>query len=131
MLAMAAVVAVASAALAVEISLSSNDVDRIGATPQVDVLCPANLCQVTRVRWVITSSYPYQVDQVRVQWTPATTNNYNVYVTLFDSDSSAISGGATTVSVSGGSPTDTWVDVSDVDPGQVYKIQIVIVEATS
>lgn len=130
LLALAAVVAVASAALAVEISMGSSNVDRLGATPQVDVLCPADPCQVTRVRWVITSSYPYEVDQVRVQWTPATTNNYYVYVTLFDSGSSAISGGAAFVAVTGGTSTDTLVDVTNVDPRNVYKIQIVIVEAT-
>lgn len=130
LVALAAVMAVASAALAVEITLSSSEVDRLGATPQVEVLCPANPCSVSRVRWVITGNYPYLVDQVRVAWTPATTNNYYVYVTLFNSGGSPISGGSAFTFVTGGAPTDTLVDVANVDPRNVYYIQIVIVEAT-
>jgi hypothetical protein len=50
-------------------------------------------------------------------------------VTLFDGASppTAISGGCETQTASS-SPVTTEVDVSDVDPALVYKVQIVIVQ---
>jgi hypothetical protein len=121
--------AVASAAFAVLINLTSADVDQLGGTPIVDVNCPANPCQISRVKWVLTSSYPYLVDQVRVNWqTASTTGSYTVYVTLFDASSNPISGGSATQAASN-LPVSTYVDVSpNADPAQVYKVQIVIVQ---
>jgi hypothetical protein len=131
LLALAAVMAVASAAFAVEITLSSSNVDQLGGTPIVDVTCPANSCQISRVKWVLESSYPYLVDRVRVDWqTASTTGSYTVCVTLFDGASppNAISGGCATQTASG-SPVNTYVDVSpNANPAQVYKVQIVIVQ---
>jgi hypothetical protein len=129
LLALAAVMAVASAAFAVQISLSSSAIDQLGGTPIVDVTCPANSCQISRVKWVLTSSYPYLVDQVRVQWqTASSTGSYTVCVTLFDDDEDEISGGCATQTASG-SPVTTEVDVTpNADPAEVYKIQIVIVQ---
>jgi hypothetical protein len=129
LLALAAVMAVASAAFAVEISLLSSNVDQLGGTPIVDVYCPANPCQISRVKWVLTSSYPYQVDRVLVQWQTRETSgaSYTVYVTLLDSSNNPISGGSATQAASS-SPVTTNVDVSNVDPAQVYKVQIVIVQ---
>jgi hypothetical protein len=128
LLALAAVMAVASAAFAVEISLSSSGVDQLGGTGNVDVLCPANPCQINRVKWVITATPP-QVDKVKVVWqTRETSGSYTVYVTLFDSSSNPISSGSATQAASGSSVT-TEVDVSpDADPAEVYKVQIVIVQ---
>jgi len=131
LLVLAAVMAVASAAFAVQISLSSSAIDQLGGTPIVDVNCPANSCQISRVKWVLTSSYPYEVYRVRVDWqTASTTGSYTVCVTLFDGASppNAISGGCATQTASG-SPVNTYVDVSpNADPAQVYKVQIVIVQ---
>jgi hypothetical protein len=128
-LALAAVMAVASAAYAVLIDLRSADVDQLGGTPMVDVNCPADPCQISRVKWVLTSSYPYLVDQVKVEWqTASTTGSYTVCATLFDASSNPISGGCATQLASGSSVT-TDVDVSpDADPAEVYKVQIVIVQ---
>jgi hypothetical protein len=130
LLALAAVMAVASAAFAVEITLSSSNVDQLGGTPIVDVYCPANPCQINRVKWVLTSSYPYEVDQVRVDWQTRETSgaSYTVYVTLLDASNIPISGGSATQAASS-SPVSTYVNVSpDVNPAQVYKVQIVIVQ---
>ena len=129
LLALAAVMAVASAAFAVTIGLTSADVDQLGGTPTVDVLCPANPCQINRVKWVLTSYYPYLVDRVLVQWqTASSTGSYTVYVTLFDASDNPISGGSATQTASS-SPVTTNVDVSpDTNPAQVYKVQIVIVQ---
>jgi hypothetical protein len=128
-LALAAVMAVASAAYAVLIDLRSVDVDQLGGTPMVDVNCPADPCQINRVKWVLTSSYPYLVDQVRVDWqTASSTGSYTVYVTLFDDFNNPISSGSATQAASS-SPVSTYVDVSpDADPAEVYKVQIVIVQ---
>ena len=119
----------AYAAYAVLIDLTSAEVDQLGGTPIVDVYCPANPCQISRVKWVLTSSYPYLVDRVRVDWqTASTTGSYTVYVTLLDSSDNPISGGSATQTASS-SPVSTYVDVSpDADPAEVYKVQIVIVQ---
>jgi len=128
LLAMAALM-LAYAAYAVLIDLTSAEVDQLGGTPIVDVYCPANPCQISRVKWVLTSSYPYLVDRVRVDWqTASTTGSYTVYVTLLDSSDNPISGGSATQTASS-SPVSTYVDVSpDADPAEVYKVQIVIVQ---
>ena len=120
----------AYAAYAVLIDLTSAEVDQLGGTPTVDVYCPANPCQISRVKWVLTSSYPYLVDQVRVDWQTRETSgaSYTVYVTLLDNSNNPISGGSATQPASG-SPVSTYVNVSpDADPAQVYKVQIVIVQ---
>jgi hypothetical protein len=130
LLALAAVMAVASAAFAVTINLTSAEVDQLGGTPIVDVYCPANPCQISRVKWVLMSSYPYLVDQVRVDWQTRETSgaSYTVYVTLFDNSGNPISSGFATEPASS-SPVSTYVDVwPDADPAEVYKVQIVIVQ---
>jgi hypothetical protein len=130
LLALAAVMAVASAAFAVQINFTSAEVDQLGGTPIVDVYCPANPCQISRVKWVLTSSYPYLVDRVLVQWQTRETSgaSYTVYVTLLDASNNPISGGSATQAASS-SPVTTNVDVSpNADPAQVYKVQIVIVQ---
>jgi hypothetical protein len=120
----------AYAAYAVLIDLTSAEVDQLGGTPIVDVYCPANPCQISRVKWVLTSSYPYLVDRVLVQWQTRETSgaSYTVYVTLLDSSNNPISGGSATQAASS-SPVTTNVDVSpNANPAQVYKVQIVIVQ---
>ncbi len=129
LLALAALM-LAYAAYAVMIGLTSAEVDQLGGTPIVDVYCPANPCQINRVKWVLTSSYPYLVDQVRVDWQTRETSgaSYTVYVTLLDASNNPISGGSATQAASS-SPVSTYVDVSpNADPAQVYKVQIVIVQ---
>jgi hypothetical protein len=132
LLALAAVMAVASAAFAVQITLSPSNVDQLGGTPIVDVNCPAagDPCQINRVKWELTSSL--KVDKVKVQWqTASTSGSYTVCVTLFNNDSptpSAISSGCETQTASS-SPVTTTVDVSpNADPAEVYKVQIVIMQ---
>ncbi|MCX8193358.1 MAG: hypothetical protein N3G77_06085 [Nitrososphaeria archaeon] len=115
-------------AYAVEISVSA--VNQLGATPQVKVSCPASECTISRVSWILTTSLPYNVDKVRVHWKPAdTSKTYNVCVELYQSTSgNPISSGCQSAS---GSFTYTEVDVTNVDPRQVYYVRIVIVETTS
>jgi hypothetical protein len=123
-------IAFSAAAYAVAIGLTSADIDQLGGTGNVDVYCPANPCQVTRVKWVLTSSAPYLVDRVLVQWqTRETTGaSYTVYVTLLDSSNAIVAGGSATQAASGTAVT-TNVDITpNVDPAQVYRVNIVIVQ---
>lgn len=124
------VVFLANAAFAVLINLSSAEVAQLGGTPVVDVQCPANPCQITRVTWVLTSSAPYQVDRVNIQWQTAKTSGatYTVYVNLYDNNNVIITGGTATQTASA-TPVTTQVDVApNVAPRDVYKIEVVIVE---
>ena len=130
LLALAAVMAVTSAALAVVIALDPGDVADIGGTYQVDVECPtADPCRVDRVTWSI-SGPPFQVTAVNVEWTPRNTGSYTVFVVLYDSTAATvISSGSTTVSVTAGSPTTTTVNVSPgASPRDIYYVEIVIVQ---
>ena len=130
LIAVLAALAFSAAAYAVAIGLTSSDIDQLGGTGNVDVLCPANPCQVNRVKWALTSSAPYLVDRVLVQWQTRETTGatYTVYVTLLDSSNAIIASGSTTQAASSSAVT-TNVDVTpNVDPAQVYKVSIVIVQ---
>jgi hypothetical protein len=123
-------IAFSAAAYAVAIGLTSTDIDQLGGTGNVDVLCPANPCQITRVKWVLTSSAPYLVDRVLVEWQTRETTGatYTVYVTLLDSSNAVIAGGSATQAAHNTAVT-TNVDITpNVDPAQVYRVNIVIVQ---
>jgi hypothetical protein len=128
--ALLAALAAASAAYAVLITLASSSIDQLGGTGNVDVLCPANPCQISRVKWVITATPPFLVDKVNIDWqTRETTGaSYTVYVTLLDSTNAVVSSGSATQAASN-IPVTTQVDVNpNADPAQVYKVSIVIVQ---
>jgi hypothetical protein len=130
LVALLAALAAASAAYAVLITLTSSSIDQLGGTGNVDVYCPANPCQIDRVKWVMTSSAPFMVDKVNVEWqTRETTDaSYTVYVTLLDNSNAVVSSGSATQAASS-SPVTTQVDVTpNADPAQVYKVSIVIVQ---
>jgi hypothetical protein len=132
LLALAAVMAVASAAFAVEISLSSSDVARIGATPQVEVYCPSisgGQCKIDRVYWTLAFPPP-RVTDVNIVWSPAATGTYTVYVVLYRSDGTTIAGyGSTSVTISTLGPTPTTVNVGAVNPAHIYYVEIAIVQS--
>jgi hypothetical protein len=130
LVALLAALAAASAAYAVLITLTSSSIDQLGGTGNVDVYCPANPCQIDRVKWVMTPSAPFMVDKVNVNWqTRETTGaSYTVYVTLRDNNGNIISSGSATQPASS-SPLTTTVDVTpDADPKDVYRVEIVIVQ---
>jgi hypothetical protein len=135
LLALAAVMAVASAAFAVEISLSSSDVARIGATPQVEVYCPSIIsgdCKIARVTWTISfPPPPPRVTAVNVEWSPAATGTYTVYVVLYRNDGTTVEGyGSTSVSISTLGPTTTTVNLaSPANPRFIYYVEIAIVQS--
>jgi len=134
LLALAAVMAVASAAFAVQISLPSADIAQIGGTGQVDVNCPVSGCQISRVTWTLSGTPP-RVTEVNVRWTPASDApaSYTVYVTLYDgsgnivgSGSAPQSGSATAVTTP--VPVSPVAPYTSIDPKDVYKVEIVIVQ---
>jgi hypothetical protein len=129
-LALAAVIAIASAAFAVQINLASADIAQLGGTGQVDVNCPVSGCQISRVTWTLSGTPP-RVTQVKVDWTPASSASsasYTVYVTLYDNLGNIVGSGSATQSGSANAVT-TSVSVSpNPDPKDVYKVEIVIVQ---
>jgi hypothetical protein len=131
LLALAAVIAVASAAFAVQINLASADIAQIGGTGQVSVNCPAagNPCKVDKVTWTLSGTPP-RVTQVKVDWTPASNApaSYTVYVTLYDNANNVVGSGSATQSGSSGSVTTTVPVSPNPDPKDVYKVEIVIVQ---
>ena len=133
LLALAAVMAVASAAFAVEISLSSSDVARIGATPQVEVYCPSissGDCKIDRVTWTL-SFPPPRVTAVNIVWSPAATGSYTVYVVLYDNNGNMISNGygsqPVTISTLGSTTTTVYL-ASSVNPALIKYVEIAIVQ---
>jgi len=118
--------AVVAVAYSVTIGLQGQDIDQLGGTEKVRVTCPVSDCSISEVKWVLTGSAPYQVDKVRVYWTPAdSSKTYAVYVELYDNNNNLKGSG------SGGNPTGGYTEVdisSDVDPKDIYYVRIVIVE---
>jgi hypothetical protein len=128
LLALAAVMAVASAAFAVQITLNDSDIARIGGTGQVSVSCPVSGCQISKVTWTLSGTPP-RVTEVKVEWTPASSSgSYTVYVTLYKGASTIVGSGSASQSGSSGSVT-TSVSISpNPDPKDVDKVEIVIVQ---
>jgi len=116
---------------AVLINLTSTNIAQLGGTGLVDVVCPASGCSISRVSWVMSTSAPFRVTAVNVQWQTAKTASqvsYTVYVTLYDSSNTIIASGSATQSGSS-NPVTTNVPISpSVDPKDVYRVEIVIVE---
>jgi hypothetical protein len=128
LIALLMILAVVAVAYSVAISLGSGDIDQLGATDKVSVSCPVSgpPCKIDRVKWVITTSAPYMVDKVQVYWTPAdSSKTYNVCVELYTDDEGTPRSSGCSSSYSGGY---TEVTVSSIDPKDVDKVRIVIVE---
>ncbi|MEM2693033.1 MAG: hypothetical protein QXW56_06025 [Nitrososphaerota archaeon] len=118
------------AAYAVLIGLSSSDIAQLGGTGTVSVNCPtASPCKVDRVTWSLSGTPP-RVTTVHVTWTPASASpaSYTVYVVLYDNSNNAVGSGSATQQGSS-QQVITNVPVSpSVDPKDVYKVEIVIVQ---
>jgi len=111
---------------AVLIDLSPSSIDQIGGTGKVDVQGPGN---VSRVKWILTSSRPYRVNKVIIRWDANNDDSkYTVYVTIYDNTGSDIAYGS--ASDQGGSGTiETTINLNtSVDPKDIYKVEIIIVE---
>jgi len=67
---------------------------------------------------------------VNIEWTPAATGTYTVYVVLYRSDGITIEGyGSTSVTISTLGSTTTTVSVGAANPSRIYYVEIAIVES--
>ena len=119
-----AVVLVSVAATAVALSLTPKSIAGSGI---VDVNCPAGPCSAT-VGWRLDSNY--NVDACIVSWTPNFNGEATIACIVYDDNEVRLaSGSITDEPVSSGTPeTNTITLNSAVDPSQIYKVEVVIME---
>ncbi len=93
----------------------------------VDVSCPtAGSCEAT-VSYGLDENY--DVYQCKVTWTPSFTGEAKVACILYGSSNNKLASGDDTVSVTSGSQTTTTITFSpSVDPKDIYKVEVVIME---
>lgn len=117
-----ALVSVASAAVAMSLTTKS-----VAGSGTVDVSCPAGPCSAT-VGWRLTSSY--DVDACQVSWTPSFSGKATVACIVYDSSGSMLASGSITGQsvTSGTARTDTVPLSQAVDPKDIYRAEVVIME---
>ncbi|MEM2773500.1 MAG: hypothetical protein QXX82_03740 [Nitrososphaerota archaeon] len=106
--------------LAVALSVTAKGV---AGSDKVDVSCPVDGCAVT-VGWVLDSDYE-NVDKCRIEWTPIQGKTVSIACIVYDSGGNLLSKGIATGQTS--SPTVVDLD-PNVDPKDIYKVKVVIVE---
>ena len=121
------------AAYSVAIALEKTDIQRLGGTGQVGIICPANPCEIKKVTWSLTDT-PKRVSAVKIQWTPnqpasGSTITYTVYVYLYNKDGNIAGSGFTNENGTGEVTTTISLN-SPIDPKNIEKIEIIIVENT-
>jgi len=121
------------AAYSVAIKLVDTDIQRLGGTGQVGIICPANPCEIKKVTWGLTDT-PKRVSAVNIQWTPnqpasGSTITYTVYVYLYNKDGNIAGSGSTNENGTGEVTTTISLN-SPIDPKNIEKIEIIIVENT-
>jgi hypothetical protein len=121
-----AVALLSVATVAVALSLTPK---RIAGSSIVEVSCPASgtPCSAT-VGWQLDSNY--DVDACIVSWTPTFSGEATVACIVYDSSSAKLaSGSITDESVTSGTPETNTVPLNTaVDPSQIYKVEVVIME---
>ncbi|MCL7384629.1 MAG: hypothetical protein LZ174_10110 [Thaumarchaeota archaeon] len=119
-----AVALLSVATIAVALSLTPK---KIAGSSIVDVSCPAGLCSAT-VGWRLDTNY--DVDACIVSWTPTFTGTATVACIVYDSGSAKLASGSITGEpvTSGTSETNTVPLNTVVDPSQIYKVEVVIME---
>ena len=128
-LALLALLLAVPAVHAVLISLSTSNVEAIGGTGLVTVRCPTTGCTIAKVEWGLQSTAPYHVERVLVTWTPAATGSYVMYVNVYDNADNILASGSATVTVQAVQAITTTVTLSStVNPKDVYKVEVIILE---
>ncbi|MEM1742688.1 MAG: hypothetical protein QXK95_01845, partial [Nitrososphaerota archaeon] len=123
------------AAYSVAITLNDTDIQRLGGTGQVQIICPAQGCKIDKVTWTLTGT-PLRVSEVNIRWTPnqpesGSTITYTVYVYLYNKDGNIAGSGSRDEGMTG-EVTTTIIPLGDlIDPKDIEKIEIIIVENTS
>ena len=129
LIALLMILAVVAVAYSVAISLPDGEPPDLGATPKVDVACPtpkSGACQIDIIKWKISSIPPRMVTGVEIDWSPGSANGYDVFVELYDSSDYYVGGGSATTT--GDDPLEVTF-TPPVDPKDIYKIRIVIIES--
>jgi len=127
LIALLTMLAIVAVAYSVTIDLPSGEPPDLGATGYVDVVCPTpkdGACQIDSIKWII-SSPPRKVTGVKIDWNPGTADGYDVFVELYNRSDNYVGGGSVT------NTKDDPLTVnfgSSVDPKDIYKIRIVIIE---
>ena len=102
---------------------------KIAGSSIVDVSCPASgtPCSAT-VGWRLDTNY--DVDACVVSWTPTFTGTATVACIVYDSSSAKLASGSITGEpVTSGTPDTNTVPLNTaVDPSQIYKVEVVIME---
>ena len=128
LIALLMMLAVVAVAYSVEISLTSGEPPDLGATRYVDVVCPtpkSGACQIDSIMWKISSNAPRKVTGVKIDWNPGSANGYGVYVELYNSSDNYVGGGSAINTTT--DPLEVIFN-DEVDPKDIYKIRIVIIE---
>jgi len=130
LIALLTMLAIVAVAYSVAIDLSEEPPD-LGATDYVNVVCPTptgNACQIDSIKWKIpipSPSGPRKVTGVEIYWNPGTADGYDVFVELYGEHDNYVGGGSVTNTKD--NPLTVNFDRS-VDPKDIYKIRIVIIE---
>jgi hypothetical protein len=119
-----AVALLSVATVAVALSLTPK---KIAGSSIVDVSCPAAPCSAT-VGWQLNSDY--DVDACIVSWTPNFSGKATVACIVYGSSGQPLaSGSISNDDVSNGVAETNTVELSSaVDPSQIYKVEVVIME---
>ena len=128
LIALLTMLAIVAVAYSVTIGLPSGEPPDLGATGYVAVVCPTpkdGACRIDSIKWIISSSPPRNVTGVKIDWNPGSANGYDVFVELYDGDDKYVGGGYATNTKT--DPLTVTFDPS-VDPKDIYKIRIVIIE---
>ena len=118
-----AVAILSAATIAVELYLTPK---KIAGSGIVNVYCPAGPCSAT-VGWSLDSDY--DVDACKVSWTPTFDGTATVACIVYDDSNNKLASGSISESVSANNPTTSTVELSStVDPSQIYKVEVVIMQ---
>jgi hypothetical protein len=100
---------------------------KIAGSAIVDVSCPAGPCSAT-VGWRLDTNY--DVDACIVSWTPNFDGEATIACIVYDSSSAKLaSGSISNEAVSNGvAETNTVPLSSTVDPHDIYRVEVVIME---
>ena len=119
-----AVALVSVASIAVSMSLTPRS---IAGSGMVDVSCPAGPCSAT-VGWSLDSGY--NVDACIVSWTPSFSGEATIACIVYDGGGNMLASGSVSneAVVSGTPETNTIPLSSAVDPMDIYRVEVVIME---
>ncbi len=136
----------AAAAYAVQLTLNSDNITRVGGTGQVEVLSPDFNNTIESVVFIVdTNNPPYYITSVDITWEPAETGTYFIAINIYDvtvdpttgtTQRTLIASGTQTVNVDGtqAAPqqsTTTRIQFpSPVNPADVDYVEIIIVQQT-